>query len=224
VILDVYTWTQTGAGLCLSAADSISLARGESLEPSASTRVEADGTWLLEDVPTAGTTGILLLLEDCDDTGAIFPTASLVLPDVWAGKGPDDIINGIEAYHLSTSRLEQWEEALEIGGNNTPISEYGAFMGHIESEESASISGAYLQSSESISLYYDKGDDGWLKGAGGTTIEGKARFAIPDASWGNYIAKGPGTDYLPLVLGGLPDYVIYHRWEAQISDYGEEEE
>jgi hypothetical protein len=223
VIRDVYTWTQTGAGLCLSAADSLPLARGESLVPSSTAVVESDGSWLLEDVPVAGTTGILLLLDDCEGQGGLFPTASIVLPEVWAGKGPEDIINGIEAYHLGESRLQQWEEELAASGNTEPISDYGAFMGHIEGEEGEALASTYVQSSEDPTPYYDQGEGDWVHFSGGTTTEGSARFIMPSATWGNYIAKGPGTDFMPLVLGGLPEYVIYHRWEAQISDYGEEE-
>ena len=224
-VVDVFTWTRTGEGLCLSVADATAIAQGEDLDIRAETVIGSDGAWMLEDVPVGGTTGLYLLLDDCSGDGSAVPTATLVLPEQWAGLGPTDTLQGVEVFHLSQSRLELWEEAMDDAGNTRPIIETGTFMGHIEDLEGNPMIGAWLMTSEGSRIYYDLGDDDWgvWSDGNGTTTEGGGRFAVPGAAWGNFIAKGLGTDYIPLVLGGLPEYVIYHRWEAQISDYGDVE-
>ena len=63
-VLDAYTWTRTGGGLCLSAADAGAIVRGESLAPTEPVVVSEAGTWLLEDVSSTATAGIYLLLDD----------------------------------------------------------------------------------------------------------------------------------------------------------------
>ena len=223
VVHDVTTWTRTGGGLCLSAADTLPLAQGQDVTPNASTIVEADGTWLIEDIDMGSTTGIVLLLETCSGDPTMFPTATLIGPEVWSGKGPNDTVNGIEVFHIGLNQIEQWESGLTLGGNDLPLAETGAFIGHIEDLKGQHVSGGVVNGATSSAPFYDQGDNDWAKSTG-TVEEGDSRFAIPNAPYGNYTAKALGTDYMPIIVGGLPDYVLYHRWTAQISDYGDESE
>lgn len=205
---------------CVALADPTPLMSGLPPTELALTRSSADGRFRFDAVPRATSLGLLLMVDACGASGAaISPTAALLPAEAWATRGPDDPWTGVEAPALRADALARIDAEMAASGAVRLLGDWGGLMGTISDPELGPLEEGWVRGPTPVegawyAVWYDEGGGSW-ESFSGAYEDGGARYAIPEAPFGPWIAKA-GTDDFPVILaGGLEGWVLVHHYQPR---------
>ena len=210
-LVDASTGAPLAAGLCVTLSDPSTIPAGEPLLDLVHTTSTDGGGFVLADLDPATTLGLVLHAGACDggdpvDTGVFLDVGT------WAGLGPEDVLT-IDLQVMSAAERDAIDEELLASGATVVLADVGGIVGAVIDPEWGAVEGAWVRGPDPADAWYapwyDKGGGEW-KSYDGTSVAGRARFAIPGAPWGAWLCRASETDFPVLVGGGLEGIVVMH--------------
>lgn len=208
--VNLLTSAAAAEGLCVNAADPTAAIAGGDLEIVATGTVAADGTYLVADVVTDSTLGLLMVVADCASEGTVMPTATGISSDDYSGLGEGDAITDRTIYSIDTSSAATLQAGLEAAGYTGTLTADGALVGFVFDSAGTPIEGATISGGGTVYYFTGTGFN-----TTGTVAAAKSMFVIPAAGVGNYSCTADGYSFDNLLVGSQPGIAVVIRFLAE---------
>lgn len=198
-------------GLCIHASDPTAAITGGEIEILASAVIGKNGSYLVENVSTTSMLGILMLVEDCDQTGSEMPTATGIALSSYSGLGEGDELSGIVSFTIDADSLSFVSASLAAEGYTGDLTEDGALVGFVLDAQGVPVDDAVVTGHKDFPVYYlsETGFDGTS-----TSVLANSLFAVPAAPIFTYECEAEGYVFDSILAGSQTGYAVVIAFDA----------
>ncbi len=229
VVTDGFTSppTPAGAGLCVMAADPTPAMVGGELAVLASGITEDGGSYALSGIETASTLGIVIIVQDCDDTATedltMYPTGTGIAFETYGPLEPGDVTT-LDLHQLRMGMLSDIDAALteaghldappESDGVPSTFTEQGGLIAFMRDADGVPVPGATINCAAGYCpTYYNANAGGdalsFMEDDGLATETGVDGLAfLPGAPITNYSGSHASIEFESRTMGSLPGVAL----------------
>lgn len=200
---------------CVQAVDPSAALDGGELTVLSSATVNADGTYLIEDIDVRlAPLAIFLILTDCDMAdGTVFPSATGFAAETYSSAEAGDSFESVMLY-VGADTADGLNASLALIGSDATLDD-GSVMAFIQDSSGAPLGGATLTCGDCGPTYYvNPASETGLLGSGPedineATIPGVGLAFIPGGPVGAYQASADGYAFEAGLFGSLPGIAAF---------------
>ena len=212
------------AGLCVHIIDPTNAVLGGKPEVLGTSVLAKDGTFTVENITTASTLGIMMMVQDCKvpkGGPTVFTTATGISVDDYSSVKDGTALSGYTAYIISNDYATGIADSLAVAGSKLDIYAGGLIHGNVLDGKSMPIADATITCAACEVYYGDENPmDGLYTTTGvgansATSLAGAGLFVVPAAPITTYGVDHATETFGALTLGALPSIATVVAFVAE---------
>jgi hypothetical protein len=227
--MDLALGVPSAGDLCVNVSDPTPAITGGDPLVLAETITAEDGSYLLENIETTSSLGLLVVVQDCPETDGprtVMPTATGIASSSYSDLGDGDILDGQVSYSINATMEAGVDQSLTAAGyTGLAIGEAGTFVGFVFDDMGAPLSGATVACTgvgcDGVNTYYQDGEaaDGLFTSPTGvntgTDAAASSLFWIPGAPISNYEAEHADYSFESQLAGSSPGTAVLIAFDGE---------
>lgn len=193
-------------GLCVRAADPTEAISGGELTILSEGTLGDGGAYSLSHVANTSAVGLLMLVEDCDGSGTVMPTATGIKDEIYSVMSDGEELADYLIYSIDGTSQAALQGGLAAAGYTGDLGTEGALVGFVLDAAGAPVDGAVVKGPESNTVYYANGDGSF--NLTGSVAAAKSMFLIPGAPVYSYKCTEDAHTFPSSLAGSQPGYAV----------------
>lgn len=209
--------TPVEEGLCISVIDPTLAMAGQEPTVLASSKLCADGIFVVAGIEEAPSVGAFVVVDDCADSGAdlLMTSATGIAAELLAGLGAGDALTGVGARVVSQELRTVYIDSL-VGYDGPTDATFRFMAGRVLDANGQPLDGGVVTcpACEYPVHYSDTDSSDGLFSSGGTANPSTSAaadgfFLAPKASISTYSCEGGGLTFDARTLGSIDGYAVF---------------